>query len=117
MLKLPQPTPTLTRDEEHLQDLQGIFEVARANNLRLGQVDHQWAPDPKPGIRLHTMTVQMSDSYPRIRSFLHSMAETFPHLGIHSLTVERPDLQATEVDTTFQFLMLYRASAGSTNVD
>ena len=116
-IELPQHTLPLTGDEKYLQDLQRIFEVASANNLRLGQIDHQWASGPEPGIRLHTLNLQMSDSYPNMRSFLYGMVDALPHLAIHSLRIERRDPQSVEVEITLQLLLLYRVSKSSINGD
>jgi hypothetical protein len=101
----------LPSDRQRAADIELLVETAQRNGLTLERADYTLAsPNGNAAARLQA-TLPLSGTYTGLRRYIAAVLNALPHAALESLSIERADAQATQLQATARLVLFYRPEA------
>lgn len=101
----------LPSDRQRAADIELLVETAQRNGLTLERADYTLAPPNGNAATRLQATLPLSGTYTGLRRYIAAVLNALPHSALESLSIERADAQATQLQATARLVLFYRPEA------
>jgi hypothetical protein len=101
----------LPSDRQRAADIELLVETAQRNGLTLERADYTLAPPNGNAAARLQATLPLSGTYTGLRRYIAAVLNALPHSALESLSIERADAQATQLQATARLVLFYRPEA------
>jgi hypothetical protein len=104
----PAPALQLPAGSQRAADTELLVDAALRHGLVLERADYALtAPGAAAATRLQA-TLPLTGTYGALRRYVAAVLNALPHAALESLTIERADAQATQLQATAHLVLFYR---------
>ncbi|MFN7864049.1 MAG: hypothetical protein ACK5N7_12190 [Curvibacter sp.] len=101
---------TIPEDQTHIEDLEKLFKLAKAQGVQIGTVEYRQSPNPSLQVTVRTLEVRIQEDYPRLKVFLADLLGNMPHMSLQEIRVDRKDASTPQGQVLLKLSFVYRVS-------